>query len=311
MKKDVRNNSTFAILVAGLSIVTLLSGCILVKHDLDKTEGMEAEDHSRCLKVMTINAWYKDYYLDERLQLVADEILREKPDIVGMQEIRQGGSAGKNRAERIAELTGYNYTYHYAKRYERYKPDGEEEGLAILTRHKIIKTDYIPLTNYEEPDFLKDPWLQERICLRAEIAAPSGNVLFFDTHLCHDDDAERVDQARDVVDYVKTFNSTLPMFLVGDFNAEPKSEPIDILTKYFVDVWENYAGSAEGGYTFSSPMKDGKEPEKRIDYIFVAPTSEFKVIDCQVCFKNHLDFSGEQIYPSDHEGVMAIIEVEQ
>jgi endonuclease/exonuclease/phosphatase family metal-dependent hydrolase len=105
--------------------------------------------------------------------------------------------------------------------------------------------------------------------------------------------------------------------LLGDFNAEPMSDEIRFLSGYHslrgqsVHFADCFACVGEGaGHTFSraNPFAEtNKEPNRRIDYIFVrGPDRQLRgePLSCRVV----LDENEGGICPSDHYGVLAEIQ---
>jgi endonuclease/exonuclease/phosphatase family metal-dependent hydrolase len=106
---------------------------------------------------------------------------------------------------------------------------------------------------------------------------------------------------------------------VGDFNATPDSDEIRFMTGlsslgvrsvYFVDAF-GLVGHGDGT-TFSrhNPFAtDLREPDRRIDYIFVRGPDQRgrgEPLDSRVCF----DRAVNGVYPTDHFGVVANIRVD-
>jgi endonuclease/exonuclease/phosphatase family metal-dependent hydrolase len=105
-----------------------------------------------------------------------------------------------------------------------------------------------------------------------------------------------------------------PPIVFGDFNAEPDSDEIRYMRGltglggpcvYFADAF-GVAGQGDGATfskrnDFAEPLR---EPERRIDYIFVRGPDDAQrgePLDARVCFdKRHAGH-----FPSDHFGVTA------
>ena len=107
-----------------------------------------------------------------------------------------------------------------------------------------------------------------------------------------------------------------PPIVVGDFNAEPDSDEIRYLRGltglggpcvYFADSF-GVAGQGPGTTfskrnDFAAPLR---EPERRIDYVFVRGPDDAQrgePLDCRLCF----DEKREGTFPSDHFGVITTI----
>jgi len=113
--------------------------------------------------------------------------------------------------------------------------------------------------------------------------------------------------------------SGFPPILMGDFNAEPDSDEIRFLrgrtslggtSVYFSDAFA-IAGNGTSGATFcrANPFAaPAREPDRRIDYIFVRGPDEQgrgEPLDARLCF----DKPHDGVFASDHFGVVATIGV--
>jgi endonuclease/exonuclease/phosphatase family metal-dependent hydrolase len=83
----------------------------------------------------------------------------------------------------------------------------------------------------------------------------------FNTHLQHNNAAERQAQIKVVLDHTGT--DPEPTVLMGDMNARPDTIEYSMLTSAYTDAWPKVG---EGpGYTF-----DADNPIGRIDYVMYA-----------------------------------------
>ena len=67
---------------------------------------------------------------------------------------------------------------------------------------------------------------------------PEIKFNIFNTHYDHRGVEARRKSSQLIVDKMKNYND-YPSFLCGDFNTEPNDEPYHILTKSWVQRWEN------------------------------------------------------------------------
>jgi endonuclease/exonuclease/phosphatase family metal-dependent hydrolase len=126
--------------------------------------------------------------------------------------------------------------------------------------------------------------------------------IVFCTHFDHMGEVARRNSARLLLHAVDSLAGFNPAVVLGDFNAEPESEPYSLLTDFsdrhhLVDAKLVCQSVTGPDYTFTG-FKVGAQPGKRIDYIFVknnVQTLSYKVIETH---------SGEY-YPSDHLPVSA------
>ena len=195
--------------------------------------------------------------LDKKLDLerIAKVITDAKADIVGLQEVDRGCARTQKRdlPAELAKLTGLKVHFEKNIPYQ-----GGEYGNAILTRFPIKRAKN---THYQ----MLRPG-EQRGVLQLVLEVHGRDVLFMNTHIDYrPDDAERVlnvDELRGIV----AAAGTLPVIMVGDFNAMPGSRTITNLKTFLSDTWE-LAGKGDG-FTFSA-----REPKKRIDYVWITKAS--------------------------------------
>ena len=115
-------------------------------------------------------------------------------------------------------------------------------------------------------------------------------VVFAGTHLCHEFEANKLAQARQVADILT--GKGLPAIIAGDFNIQPGTEPYQALTARLDD-----AASVYGDPQLTYPSTG---PEIRLDYVFLSRNAAWKVKEVKVI----------QADASDHLPVLVTLEVE-
>lgn len=260
------------------------------------------------VKVMSINIRHNSDYWEERFPLIADEIVRLEPDIIGLQEVMIGIGQSDTLLGLIKERGGKDKGLSYTV-FEKLKSGFEAmngEGIAIFSRFPIVKETSRNLEH-------------GRVVLLARVKAGEG--LYFDvynTHLHHrGGDDVRAPQAAKIVEMARKLDSGLITFLTGDMNAIDDSETIALFRDAgFVDSYPDYHGeefTRENGNTSPVLMIKGSFSQnftKRIDYVFHRAPLEgpgIRTIDSVVCFNEP---NGDALYPSDHLGVMTAYEIE-
>lgn len=216
-------------------------------------QGMPQEPET--LTVMSYNIHHgrgMDDVVD--LERIAEVILGEGADIVGLQEVDVGVRRSHNLdiASELARLTGLEYVV-FGKNLDH---DGGEYGIAVLSKY--------PVTSYENMQF-KKMGNEQRSIQAMQINLDGFPILLMNTHLAHrrEDEAERlhfIEAARDVI--IPAYPSARAVLFTGDFNDVPGSATHLALKKYLKDVWE-LAGAGGEGLTIPPD-----EPSRRIDYIF-------------------------------------------
>ena len=257
-----------------------------------------------------MNIWNRLGHWEKRVEVIRHHLAKLAPDVMGLQEvIKLEGEYEVNQAAEIASGFGYELALGRGV-------DAAPWGLcnAVLSKWPIRRTVVFTLPGTDEA----------RCVVFAEIDTPSGKLPFFSTHLNWklDEGHVRELQIRALTSFVESVapssaEHALPPILVGDFNAEPESDEIRFMrgltslggrSVYFADCF-GVAGDGSRGTTFSrrnphaAPLR---EPERRIDYIFVRGPDEKlrgEPLHASVCFDEPVG----DVWASDHFGVVATI----
>lgn len=222
------------------------------------------------IKVLSWNIWGGQY-----LPEILDFIEREKPDVIGLQEVIEDLDGTGNTAKTIAEKLGYQSFFHptyevdAGRLYHLLKPRNVLMGNAILSKTKIAKTEVHRLS--EE---------KERFAVGAIIPVDGRKFRFYSTHLKHTH--QKPEELQDI--QAKTLAEVMPRentVLMGDFNAIPGSGPVETVSKVmkntdteFKPTWSVYP---EG-----CPICKPQKIDTRLDYIFTSEdlkTGSFAVYD--------------------------------
>lgn len=171
------------------------------------------------------------------------------PDLIGLQEVdhRVRRSGGVAQADSLGALLGMRAAFGAFMPYQ-----GGEYGLAILSRHPIVRATPVRLPDGNEP----------RVALVADIALPAGDTITaINVHFDWvDNDTLRYAQARALTSVLDTLSR--PWIILGDFNDQPGSRTLALFTARAREARK----PANARYTFSST-----DPTKEIDFVFTAP----------------------------------------
>ncbi len=228
----------------------------------------------------------------ERLPLILADMAALQPDVLGLQEVvyvmhqdRLIGAAGEGHYAAIRGWAG--------------RP---EYGNSLLVREPLTGRD----TERVELGL-------QRAAHRIVIDLPGGgSVLVAVTHLHHlpADAAERDGQTAVLVEWIDAAPPTDGVVVMGDFNADP-TEP-------------TYGRMVEAGFRSASVEANGAEPDvtwpsglqapamdldgdpRCIDFIWVR--GAIRVTEARFAF-HRPDHDDPTLYPSDHLGVAARLEV--
>jgi endonuclease/exonuclease/phosphatase family metal-dependent hydrolase len=225
------------------------------------------------LRVLTYNIHHAegtDGKIDyERLAGIIRDLA---PDVVALQEVDRNTERthGVDQAARLAELTGMKHAFGTAMHYQ-----GGRYGEAILSRFPIKepKSHRLPFRFGQEP----------RAALAARVLPDNGlpEFLIVGTHLCHQSNETRIEQARQLDRLFGRGRGEdgVPVILAGDLNARPGSEPMKVLL--------------ENGWV------DAIAPQSRIDYVLFRDGDPWRVVEVKIV---------DDRVASDHRPVLAVLE---
>ncbi len=241
------------------------------------------------------NAW------PERKDIAAGMIQFHKADIIGMQEALAGQLTDLDR-----QLPGY-------LRCGVGRDDGKEAGefMAVYysgDRFSLLQNKTFWLS--ETPDKVSRGW--DAACFRTVTVCKfkdkrTGRIFFlFNTHFDHQGQEARRESAFLLLKLVEEQGDGFPVLVTGDFNAEPDSEPIDIITGDGENTLKDarlMSRQAHHGPTGTWTGFKEIQAEHQIDYIFVKNA-------VQVLRHGFLSDTFDGRFPSDHLPVLAEVMIE-
>lgn len=212
---------------------------------------LDSLGQNRQLQVMSYNVRHcagMDMVVD--YDRTANVIVQQQPDVVALQELDSmtGRSGHHDQLDELASRTGYHPIYGAAIDF-----DGGRYGVGILSHETPVSTKRIPLPG-EEP----------RVLLVVELE----DYVIACTHLDLEE-AQRMASVPLIVEEAQRWQK--PFLLAGDWNDEPGSELLELMTQYFTVL-----SSDEATYPADNPTEC-------IDYVAVfngrAEALETHVID--------------------------------
>lgn len=245
--------------------------------------------------VASLNLFHNIGRWDERFPLLLDQLTALRPDVIGLQEVNlmtdQGMSLCRLANDRVTDSPRYRIC-HMA----RPGRSAHVEGLAVMSR--------LPVEAHEGLDYL----LHENVAQRLRLRLEGGAALdFYNTHLYFPPSAseERLTQAKRLLAWVDTWQGAAATVVVGDFNAYPEEATVTLMKSRFTSAHEAVHGR-EPERTWPTPINTfDPSPPGCLDYVFVAGT---RVLEAGLTFATaHPD--DETLFPSDHLGVMAKVNV--
>ena len=249
------------------------------------------------LKVGTLNlrGWL-DRWLKRR-HLVVANILDERPDLLSLQEIymplRQGHWL---RHELNSRLGRREYTF--VQKRKQHPWNGLYEGIGILSRMPIIATDSVALG------------YGGRVGLRANVELPTGQSLdFVSVHFHHveAEQAARLEQAMALVGWLDG-TVTAPLHIIaGDLNERPDGPALQYLKQRYASAMVLGRGMEPAGTFPTALVQDPPAEARCLDYLLLS--RELRSVSSCKLFCTMPDPEDETLYPSDHVGLIAEIEI--
>jgi endonuclease/exonuclease/phosphatase family metal-dependent hydrolase len=273
------------------------------------------------LRFVTLNLWGENGPHERRLDLVAAELERLRPDVVALQEVREVPGRIPNQAVALAARLGWPAPA-FAPATEW---GGGVEGLAVLSRFSVEEAAHRHLPHSTPTE--------GRMVLSARLAGPRGAFWAHTTHLSyrHHEGRQREDQvlALDEEVSARAAGAEPPSVLMGDFNTVPEADELRWLKGlttlggrrvYYQDAWDvarpgpGRGGEDDGGITWAreNPFRARMgwlRPDRRIDFVFVTAARRDGRGTVRAAERAFDRPDADGIYPSDHYGVVADVQV--
>lgn len=181
------------------------------------------------------------------------------------------------------------------------REDGETKGEYAAIFYDAAKLEVRESGTFwlsETPDTPSKGWDANyiRICTYALLFHDKTNQYFwvFNTHLDHEAEQARIEGVKLIQQKIQELNNNgYPVILMGDFNAEPDSEPISHITWFMHDSRSISNTKPKGPIGTFNNFEIAHPLDRRIDYIFVSDKIDIH------SYQVHLETSYSH-YPSDH-----------
>ncbi|MGP4110336.1 endonuclease/exonuclease/phosphatase family protein [Streptomyces sp. 4N509B] len=214
---------------------------------------------ARRLRVATFNIHHGASPADVLdLERVARVIAALRVDVVGLQEVDRHWSERSGLVDQPAWLgrrLRMHHVYGANLDLDPAEPGAprRQYGTAILSRWPVLswRNTHLPLF----------PGHEQRGLLQATLAVRGTRLTAAVTHLQHNDNVEREQQAARIVELLG--GDPRRTVLVGDLNARPGAPEIRTLTDALPDPWPR-VGDGDG-FTYGSV-----DPTSRIDYVLAS-----------------------------------------
>lgn len=228
------------------------------------------------MKILTLNchSWQETNQI-EKIQHLAQTIQEENYDVIALQEVSQSiksqyvcgnkkqGNFGLVLLAQLKKLGVGDYEIAWDFSHIGY--DMYEEGLAIITKHPIVKQDAFFISESKDTSY----WKTRKI-VRATIAYQGKHITFYSCHLGWWNDEEEPFQGQ--ADHlIQSVNEGELSFLMGDFNndARLRGEGYDYLIQQGLYDTYDLAKTKDEGTTVQGNIAgwDANEKNLRIDLI--------------------------------------------
>lgn len=228
----------------------------------------------------------------DRKKLIVETIIETRADIVALQAVCADPDI-ENGTNQVAQLSKglQNYPYYIFSPVSR-KPNGRQEGNAILSKLPILNTDtsLLQLNSGDE-----DP--VQRLLVRCLFEVNNKKFQVINGHFSwvKEQTAQNVSNALPILSSI-----TEDAILIGDLNTDPKDQLLAPLVQIgWTDMWEKL-NSGEQGYTFESD-----KPFTRVDYAWANESMKEKIKSIAVVKKANNDM----VRLSDHFGLLIHLQV--
>jgi endonuclease/exonuclease/phosphatase family metal-dependent hydrolase len=247
--------------------------------------------------------------VEARLALVIEQLVALRPDVVGLQEASVGGRRG-NVAERLGRALGLEWV-HAPTTSQVFRIAWLDraitstirfnEGPAVLSRFPVVGSEIVALPRCANV-------IVPRVLLRVAVRTPGGPLDFYSTHTSRDDC-----QLRRVAELVRARRGPLPALVTGDFNTPERSGAYaELLEAGFLDAFRAANPQAMGPTVRQQVDATVPTASRRVDFVFVVPGANGvpRVLESRVVLDIPLRRAdGTTLWPSDHYGVLAVIEI--
>ncbi|MBF0715475.1 endonuclease/exonuclease/phosphatase family protein [Gemelliphila palaticanis] len=263
------------------------------------------------MKLLTVNvhAWLEENQL-EKIDILAKRIAEESYDVVALQEVNQlisskivmknikADNYGLLLLEKVNKYSDEQYYFYWSNSHIGF--DKYDEGISIITKHKVKDIDEFYCTNSTTINSI-----ESRKIIKATIEYQNRPIEFYSCHMNlpnskNEDFYENLDNIIN-----RTINTNLKIFM-GDFNTDAINNKKDyekIINKGLFDTY-SLAKQKDSGITVYKNISGWEECEKqkRLDYIFTNQNIEVE-------YSNVL-FNGKNLpIISDHNGLEVKINI--
>lgn len=232
----------------------------------------------------------------KRKYFVAHLIKTHNPDVVGLQE------AELFQVEDLVEMLD-DYSWIGVGR-----DDGKDKGeaTAILFRTARLslqgqQTLWLSQTPLK-PSLGWDAKFRRTLTIAKLLDAQSKQFLYaFNTHLDNEGETARQEGAKLLLSEIAKIDAVAPVVVTGDFNFTATAKGYEIITQTLADAEKISAAPALGGGKTFNGFGENKEPDNKIDFVFVKKSMKVQSHQVDTTIYNN-------VYPSDHYPLIVTVD---
>jgi endonuclease/exonuclease/phosphatase family metal-dependent hydrolase len=234
---------------------------------------------------------------EKRKYFVAHLIKTHNPDVIGLQE------AELFQIEDLVEMLD-EYSWMGVGR-----DDGRDKGetTAILFRKARLslqgqQTIWLSPTPLQ-PSRGWDAAFRRTLSIAKLLDARSKKTLYiFNTHMDNEGETARQEGAKLLLGEIAKVDAASPVFATGDFNFTATAKGYEIITQTLADAEKTSTTPATGGGKTYNGFGENKEPDNKIDFVFVKKSMKVQSHKVDVTTYNNF-------YPSDHYPVIVTADI--
>jgi endonuclease/exonuclease/phosphatase family metal-dependent hydrolase len=254
------------------------------------------------LTVATINLRNRADRWLERRRLLVNQLVDAAPDLISLQEISMPIGQGRWLRNQInVRLSGSSrHPYHLVQRRKHHLTHGYYEGIGVLSKLPVLASDSLPLG------------YGGRVALRVNVELPSRQTVDFVAvhlhHIAHDKEA-RLEQVMKMTGWLNLGRRVPYQIIAGDFNEVPTGPAVERMRQGYRSAFaevHGYEPLATFPTALIQPLSDWSGC---LDYIFLSPA--MGPVRAARIFCNQSGEDDDTLYPSDHVGLLAAIEMER
>ncbi|MFC1707837.1 endonuclease/exonuclease/phosphatase family protein [Planctomycetota bacterium] len=172
-----------------------------------------------------------DFSVERRVVAIGRALLDLQADVVALQEVFP--TVDRRRLQRAAKRAGLAHVAIFDRSYGG-------SGLMILSRYPIVTSHFLAYSKNGDPWRLflgHVDWFSRKGVGQVRLETPMGPLVVMNTHCVSEhmrggrDDmvGHRLQQMRELAHMVCATDRDMPVLVLGDLNAEPGSEELELL----------------------------------------------------------------------------------